>query len=49
MISGRRVPAQISPGRPRSLLQIVVAKETIYGWDSTQWSETASIETKVVD
>ena len=36
-------------GNSEELLQIVVAKVVIYGWDSTQWSETASEEMEIVD
>jgi len=34
---------------PPAVLQIVVAEVMIYGEDFTQWSETASVEMKIVD
>jgi len=52
---GRQVLVRDSGGQPvmvrdsGGLLQIVVVTEMIYGWDSTQWSGTASMEMKVVD
>jgi len=38
-----------SGGGPILVLQIIVVTEMIYGWDSTQWSETALMEMKIVD